>query len=169
MGLSYKSVLALCPLEQNPGAMLLVEREEASVQIATFFFKDTHNHFASCILQLLDAQAVDLCEGVGASDDYTGDAASDDEVGTWRRLAEVGARLKADVYCASAEQTLVLDASDGIHLGMRTAAATMESLADDASVAHHDGSHHRIRRSSCLSASCKLKASAHEFYVICGI
>ena len=143
--------------------MLLVEGEEAAVQLATFLFQYAHLHFASCITKLLDAQSVDLCEGVGAADDNARDAAPDDEVGTGRRLAEVSTGLQADVDGAAAKQLLVAYAGDGIHLGMRTSASAVVALADDAPVAHHHGPYHRVGRSAGFSASGQLDATEHVF------
>jgi hypothetical protein len=82
--------------------VLLVEGEEAVVQFAAFVFQHAYDDFASGILQFLDAQAVDLCERVGAADYDTRDAAPDDEVGARRRLAVMGAWLQADVDSAAA-------------------------------------------------------------------
>ena len=121
--------------------------------------------FASGILQFLDAQAVDLCKRVGAADDDTRDAAPDDEVGTRRRLAVMGAWLQADVDGAAAKEMLVLDRGDGVHLGMRPATAAMIAFANDSSVADHHGSDHRIGRCSGLAATSQLQTSPHELYI----
>ena len=158
---AYIPVFALCPFQGNPGASLLVEGEEAAVQLAAFVFQYAYEDFASGILQFLDAQAVDLSERVCAADDDTRYAAPDDEVGTWGRLAVMGTRLQVDVYGATAEKMLVLHALDGVHLGMRPATAAMIALADDASVADHHGSDHRIGRCSSLAATSQLQTSLH--------
>ena len=79
-----------------------MEGEEAAVQLAAFVFQHAYDDFASGILQFLDAQAVDLSERVCAADDDTRYAAPDDEVGTRRRLAVMGAWLQADVDSAAA-------------------------------------------------------------------
>jgi hypothetical protein len=43
-------VLALCPLEQNPRPVLLVEGEEAAVQLQAFFLQNAYHHIAACML-----------------------------------------------------------------------------------------------------------------------
>ena len=78
----------------------------------------------------------------------------------------MGTGLEADIDGAAAEQVLFLDASDGINLSMRSSAPTVIALADDASVAHHHGSHHRIGGCASFSASRQLDATPHVFYII---
>ena len=54
-GWGETAILALCPLECYPGSVLLVEREETVVQLPALLFQDTHDNFASCVLQFPDA------------------------------------------------------------------------------------------------------------------
>ena len=143
--------------------MLLVEGEETTIQISALLLQDTHNDFASCILKFLDAKPVNFGIQVGASYYHTWYAAADDKVGAGRSLAEMSTGFKADIDGAAAQQMLFPDASDGIYLSMRTSAATVVALADDASVAHHHSSNHRIGCSTSFSASRQLDASPHVF------
>ena len=158
-----EAIFALCPFKSNPRSMLLMECEETTIQIPTFLFHDTNFDFASSLLQLLDAQAVNFCKQISTPDDNARDTTANDKVGTRRRLAEMGTRFQADIDSAATEKVPVFHAGNGVHFRMRTTTATMKPFSDNASIAHHYSPHHRIGSGTSHSTSRQLDATSHEF------
>ena len=118
-----------------------MEGKEAAVQAAALVLQNAYRNFYTRLTQFPDAQAADFGKGINAADHYARNTLLDDEVGTGRRLAVVGAGLQAYVEGALPEQRLVAHAADGVHLGMRSAAATVVALADDAPPTNNHSAH----------------------------
>ena len=154
----------LCPLQYDVRASLLVERDEAAVQLATLLFEHTHRHLYAGVAQLLYATTLHGSERVDAAHDAAAHTFLYNKVGAGRRLAIVGAWLQADVYRGAGEQRFVLGShrSEGVHLSVSFAAAYMVSLADDASVGcNNHGAHHRVGLGVLASVGSELEAAAH--------
>lgn len=167
-----KSVGRLRPFQDDIRPMLSMECEETAVQGLTLCFAHTNLYLDACFLEFLDASSLHLGKLIDAANDHTPDPFLDDQVGTGRCLAIVGARLQRDVHRGSRQQGLVLWAygSEGIHFGMTFATTHVVPLADDPAVGtHYHCPHHRIRLRILLAVLGQLDTAAHEFFVFCHI
>ena len=156
-----------CPLQDDVRAVLTVEREEASVEPLALLFQDAYRDLDACIAQLTDATALHLAERVDTPHDTAPDTLTDNQVGTGRRLAVMGAGLQRDVDGCLLQQRLILrsDRGKGIHLGVALAIALVVTLADNPVTGHDDRTHHGVRPCILQAVGCQLQAAAHEFLV----
>ena len=106
---------------------------EAAVQLAALVTKHALGHADAGLAQHRYASPRHSLKRVAGADHDAGYAAVDDQLGAWRRLAVVGARLEGDVEGGMGEQAAVSHTGDSVDLGMRLAAPSVEALADDAS------------------------------------
>lgn len=162
------SVATLCPLQGDEGTTLFVERDEATIQVATFFLHDTYYHLHASLAQHADATSLHPSKGILAADDHARDAHADDEFCTRRCLSIMSARLKADIERTAFQQSAVGigDTANGIHLRMRSSTAHMVAFADDTSIGHDDGPHHWVGWSTSLSLSRQLYAATHVYILV---
>lgn len=157
------AILTLSPFQGNPGTVLLMEGEEASVQLTAFLFQYPYDDLATGIAEFLYAQSVHQGKRVGASYDDAWYTAANDEVGTGRGLALMGTRFQADVDGATAEEFFVLYARDGINFSMRTTELTVKPFSYNLPITDYHGSHHRVGWGSCFSQASQLQAALHVF------
>ena len=160
----YVAVGRLRPLQYDVRAALLVERDEAAVQLAARLLKHAHGDADARLAQLLYARPAHLGKRVLAPYDHSTHTFLYYKVGAGRRLAVVGARLKAHVERRLRQQRLVSRAhrGKGVNLGVGLAVLRVVSLAYyPASRGHYDRAHHGVGSRPVDAAGGQLQAAAH--------
>ena len=140
---------------------------EFAVDPLALAFKHSGGHVHSGFAQHFDAASAHFLERVEASYHDAGNAGVDDQFAARRSFSVVRARLKRNVDGALPQQPSVGlgDRGDCVDLGVCVAPLAVETFADDASVSHHHGAHHRVRRHASESVFCQLKRAAHICFV----
>ena len=137
--------------------------EEYLVQSVTLILQDMRLHFDSGSLQYLDSttgyQRVRI---VGADIDFS-DATLDDDVRAGRGFPGVTAGLQCHVKLGTGD--IFCTIQESVAFCMVSAVALMPSLGDDATVLHHDATHHGIRIYEAFAPARQFDGPTHILIV----
>jgi beta-galactosidase/beta-glucuronidase len=87
------------------------------------------------------------------------------QIGTWRCLAKMGARLQGYVQRGFRQKFFVLYGVYGIHLGMWPAIRTGKSFGNDAAIMYDHTAHHGIWGSGAQPFFAQFNAAKDVFLV----
>ena len=179
MGSGYKNLLTrgsfgreetvsrLCPFEQYVRAVLGLIDEKTPVEGTAFGFKDTGSDLYSGFAKHTDACTVDLAERVDHADNNFRHTFLDNETCAGGSAPIMGTRLKAYVKTGSTKPFGMTNRGKSIDFGMAFTATGVETFTDNLSVVDNDRTNHGIRGCTLFAAPCKLKTTAHPYFIFC--
>ena len=126
------------------------------VQGFTLIFQHSHRDVNSCLSQHFHSSSAHFFKWVEAAHHHSLDAFFYQELGAWWRFAIVRTWLKSDIDSALVQHTLVVDAGDGIYLGMSLPTLAVKSLSHNHAIAHYHRAHHGIGGSVSRALPCQL-------------
>ena len=140
---------------------------EADIESFTLLLQYTLDNFPARFAKHSDASACHLRKRIARTDDDARDTLIYQQLGAWRGLAVMRAGFEGHIDCGARKERAigVADASDSVHLGVRTAVATMPTLADDSAVGNYHSTHHRVRKSAPCTVFSELQGATHVFFV----
>lgn len=165
----HKAIGRFSPLQRNIRTMVRMESNEPTIQCQTLGLQHTDRDLNARLLQFPNAPTRHFGKRIHTPDYDTGNSLFHNQIGTRRRLSIMRARLQTYVYRTLFQQFGITHRTDRVHLGMRSAATHVVSLADNLPVVYNDSPHHRIRCCAIKPVACQLYATGHVFFVCCHI